>query len=226
MQPNQDFQHSELKVVPLPVPPSHFPAPPNSTAPAVLPALDRTETTPPTAPYTAIFLARENNIADVTLRTRWYRQLCEVAPESALKANRGYTDLARQLFRSYAETVASGNLSVHAWIAQEKQNHTHEWAQAEAEIISAELVPDEATVSLSTLRTSNQQLQQQMETQMAKLQQFAQSVDDLQTEFSAQDLERFQMNGALRGMKRFEVETQAELQTYHSLRTQTAQPNP
>jgi hypothetical protein len=196
----------------------------------VLPALDRTPTAQvlaqPTAPYTAIFLARENNIADVTLRTRWFPQLCNVAPENLLRADKGYTDLARQLFKDYAETVATGQLSVHAWIEQQKTAFAHEWAQAEVEIVTAELVPDEATTGLSLLKDTNLSLQQQIEVQLLQLQQFAQTVDDMEAEFSEQDLEEIRMKGALRGMKKFQIERQAEIQAYHSLRNQQTQPKP
>jgi hypothetical protein len=223
MQQNQDFQPPDLKVIPLPVQPSHPPAPSDSTPSAVLTAPDRTPTAQAIAPYTAVFLAKENGVADVTLRTRWFPQLCNAAPESALKTSKGYTELARQLFSSYASAVASGNLSVHAWVEQEKTKHAHEWAQAEAEVVSAELVPDEATVSLSTLKGNNLSLQQQMETQLAQLEQFSQAIDDMELEFSAQELEEFRMKGAMRGMQRYQVERQAELQAYHTLRTQKTQ---
>jgi hypothetical protein len=220
MQSQPDFQPQESNVVPLTVVPSHPITPPNSTAPAVRPAPDRTEPAQPAAPYTAVFLAKECGISDVTLRTRWFKQVCQAVPKSQLKEGRGFTDLARELFQDYAQTVATGQISVDAWIDLQKQKYAHEWAQDEVEVVNAELVPEIATTSLALLKTTNLSLSEQMKVQLAQVQQFSQSLEVMETEFSEQELEAIRMRGAMRGMQRFQIEEQSALEVYHGLRNQ------
>ena len=43
-------------------------------------------------------------------------------------------------------------------------------------------------------------------------------MEDVEAEFSAAELEEMKMQGALRGVKRFKIMKQAELQTFNELR--------
>jgi len=58
---------------------------------------------------------------------------------------------------------------------------------------------------------------------MADIQAFVEQLNTAEDDFSEAELQRFKAQGALRGVKRFKVETQAELSTYNALRHQRMQ---
>ena len=71
--------------------------------------------------FTASALADENEIASVTLRTRWFPWIGKVAPEAVLKQHGRYTALARALFACYRVEVADGAAEAAVWVEATKQ---------------------------------------------------------------------------------------------------------
>ncbi|NEP62801.1 MAG: hypothetical protein F6K31_38780, partial [Symploca sp. SIO2G7] len=90
------------------------------------------------ARYTAQEIAHSHNVAESTVRTRWFEWINQVAPTELLKDGGGYTELARTLFNEFAEVQLCDRKS---WVTDAKARYSHEWASAG--VIEGELVPEE-----------------------------------------------------------------------------------
>lgn len=173
------------------------------------------------APYTAQQIADrypDLGIKEVTIRTRWYEWLLKVAPEPLLKDKQGYTELAADLFDDFAQKVKRDKLRSEAWIEDAKARYSQEWGSVG--ILDGELMPDEVGGALALLQTQGSGLQQSFQSELADLQAFVNQINEVEDDFSEAELEMFRTKGAMRGVKRFKVETQAELEVYNQLRQQ------
>ena len=167
------------------------------------------------AHYTATQLADELAIASATLRTRWFPWLLKVAPEPLLKTSDGYTELARTLFAELKDVDPSERS---AWVPDAKHRYAPEWESAG--VIEAELMPEVVGGVLATL--SNQQTSAELAIQqdLDDLDTFIADVRQAETNFSEAELASFRTAGAKRGIARFKIETQTELDVLNRLRQQ------
>lgn len=162
-------------------------------------------------------------VKEVTIRTRWYVWLERVAPEPLLKSGHLYTDLAAELFDDFAQRVKREDMDSKAWVEDAKARFSHEWGNAG--VIDGEFMPDEVGNALALLQTQGGSLQSQLAAEMAGLEAFVDQLGDVEADFSQAELDMFRAQGALRGVKRFKVETQAELGTYNLLKKKRMQEN-
>lgn len=156
--------------------------------------------------------------AEVTVRTRWFEAISKVAPKELLKTGPKFTELARSLFDDYVYNVKQGTLSLDDWIHDAKTRYAHEWESAG--VIDAELMPDGVGSSLATLRNTGNSLQMRMAAELEQLNEFVGQLQEVEADFSEAELNLFKARGAMRGVKRFKVETQSELEIYSQLRQQ------
>jgi hypothetical protein len=173
------------------------------------------------APYSAQKIAERHSdlkVKEVTIRTRWFPWLLKVAPEPLLKMKRGYTDLAMEMFDDFAQKVKRDGMKSEDWVEDAKARYAHEWSSVG--VIDGELMPDEVGGALALLQTQGSSLQEQFQAEMEDLQSFVDQLNDVDADFSDAELQMFRAQGAMRGVKRFKIETQAELGTYNKLRQQ------
>ncbi|NET39086.1 MAG: hypothetical protein F6K19_45115 [Cyanothece sp. SIO1E1] len=173
------------------------------------------------AHYTAQQLAEEYGVADSTLRTRWYPWLLKVAPEPLLKHEGRFTELARTLFSDFAQNVKQGDMKSEDWVVATKTKYAQEWGSAG--VIEGELMPDEVGGVLALMQSQNTNLQHLIDTEMRDLQDFIDQVNETETNFSEAELQAFRANGAKRGIARFKLETQTELEVYNVLKQKRMQ---
>ncbi|WP_017301962.1 hypothetical protein [Nodosilinea nodulosa] len=162
-------------------------------------------------------------VKEVTIRTRWYVWLERVAPEPLLKSGHLYTDLAAELFDDFAQRVKRDGMDSKAWVEDAKARFSHEWGNAG--VIDGEFMPDEVGNALALLQTQGSSLQTQLAAEMADLEAFVEQLGDVEDDFSQAELDMFRAKGAMRGVKRFKVETQAKLGTYNLLKKKRMQEN-
>ena len=165
--------------------------------------------------YTAQAIAQAHNVSDSTVRNRWFPWIAKVAPEPLLKEGKGYTELARSLFAEFSQIPKNER---DLWVEAARSRYSHEWASVG--VIDGELMPDSVGSALAVLQTNNNGLDALLKEEMGSLQAFLNQVDVAETDFSEAELESFRMAGARRGIQRFKVETQAELETLNGLRQQ------
>ena len=171
--------------------------------------------------YTAQQLADDHpdlNPKPVTIRTRWISWAEKVAPKRLLKVEQGYTELCRTLIGDYAQRVKRDGLSADVWVDEEKARFSQEWEPHG--IIDGELMPDEVGGALATLQTQGTALQHQLASKLDQLNEFVEQIADVEANFSKAELQTMRAKGAIRGVQRFKVEMQSELQTYNQLRQQ------
>lgn len=176
-----------------------------------------TDTTPDVSPYssghhTAQAIAQAHNVSSSTIRNRWYPWLKKVAPEALLKDGKAYTDLARELFTEFAEVATPGR---DAWVAEAIARYSHEWSSVG--VIDAELMPDGIGEVLAVRQAQTGAIHQSMEAEMLELEKFADQLLITEGDLSQTALNAYTAMGAQRGMLRFKVETQAELEAYSRL---------
>jgi hypothetical protein len=162
-------------------------------------------------------------VKEGAIRTRWYEWLRRVAPETLLKQGGRYTDLAAELFDDFAQRVKREGMDSYAWVADAKARFSQEWGSAG--VIEGEFMPDEVGNALALLQTQGSSLQTQLAAEMAELEAFVGQLGEVEDDFSEAELDMFKAKGALRGVKRFKVETQAELGTYNLLKKKRMQEN-
>ncbi|MBT9317733.1 hypothetical protein [Leptothoe spongobia] len=163
--------------------------------------------------HTAQSIAEAYNVSDSTIRNRWFPWLKKVAPESLLKSGKGYTDLARTLFCEFAEVKHSER---DAWVTDAKARYSHEWASAG--VIEGELMPDSVSSALALRQTQNGMMQQSIAEELADLESFVDQLAVTEADFSDAELASFQAAGQRRGMMRYKLELQAEMDTYGQLK--------
>ena len=164
------------------------------------------------AHYTAKQLSGEIRIASSTLRTRWFPWLVKVAPEQLLRDTQGYTELARTLFLEFKDVDAAERL---AWVADAKSRYAHEWDSAG--VIEGELMPDEVGNVLATLSSQQTSAELSIQKDLEDLDSFIDSVKQAEDSFSEAELAAFRTKGAKRGIARFQIETQTEIEVYNRL---------
>ncbi|MEM9807808.1 MAG: hypothetical protein AAF959_21280 [Cyanobacteria bacterium P01_D01_bin.56] len=167
------------------------------------------------AHYTAKQLADELDIASATLRTRWFPWLIKVAPEQLLKTSEGYTELARTLFAELKDVDPSERS---AWVPDAKHRYAPEWESAG--VIEAELMPEVVGGVLATLNHQQTSAELAIQQDLDDLDAFITDVRQAETNFSEAELASFRTTGAKRGIARFKVETQTELDVLNRLRQQ------
>jgi len=170
------------------------------------------------ARYTAQQIADEHGVKEVTIRTRWFNWLLEVAPEPLLRDKSGFTELARSLFSDFAQRVKTEGMKSKDWAIDAKARYSQEWASAG--VIDGELLPPEVGGALATLQNKAGSLQQKGLQLMERLQRLNEQAAVTSTDFSQGEINLYRARGAVRGMERFEVEVTAELETYNQLRQQ------
>ena len=165
------------------------------------------------APYSAKYIADQLQVGESTIRTRWFEWLKKVAPEPLLKDKRGFTELARSLFTEFSQ-VPKNERDV--WVEAARSRYAHEWASAG--VIEGELMPDSVGGALALLEVSNASNSALLKEEMGSLENFLNQIGEVEADFSEAELQSFRMAGARRGIQRFKVETQAELETLNELR--------
>ncbi|MBD2425404.1 hypothetical protein [Phormidium sp. FACHB-1136] len=160
-------------------------------------------------------------VKEVTIRTRWFEWLRRVAPEPLLKNDHRYTALAAELFDDFAQRVKREDMDSKAWVEDAKRRYSHEWSSAG--VIDGELMPEEVSNALALIQTQGNALQTTYQREMADIQAFVEQLNAAEDDFSEAELQMFKTKGAMRGVKRFKVETQAELGAYNALRHQRMQ---
>ncbi len=168
--------------------------------------------------HTAQSIAEAYNVSDSTIRNRWFPWLKKVAPESLLKSGKGYTDLARTLFGEFAEVKHSDRDD---WVADAKSRYSHEWSNAG--VIEGELMPDSVSSALALRQTQNGMMQQSIAQELADLEAFVDQLAVTEADFSEAELASFQAAGQRRGMMRYKLELQAEMDTYSQLKQRRMQ---
>ncbi|MEM9485010.1 MAG: hypothetical protein AAGA83_15130 [Cyanobacteria bacterium P01_F01_bin.116] len=163
--------------------------------------------------YTAQAIAQAHNVSDSTVRNRWFPWIAKVAPEPLLKEGKGYTELARSLFAEFAQ-VPKNERDV--WVEAARSRYSHEWASAG--VIEGELMPDSVGGTLALLEVSNAHNDALVKEELGNLEDFLNQIGEVEADFSDAELQSFRMAGARRGIQRFKVETQAELDTLNELR--------
>ena len=166
------------------------------------------------AHYSAKQLAAEFNVASSTLRTRWYPWLEKVAPKDLLKTEAGYTELAHTLFSELAQVDATERP---AWVADAKTRYADEWSNAG--VIDAELMPEEVGGVLAMMNNQHNASELAIAQQTQSIESLIESLQQAENSFSEAELAAFRAAGVQRGLARFQVETQAELETLNHLRT-------
>lgn len=172
-------------------------------------------------PYSAQQIAQRHSdlkVKEVTVRTRWFPWLEKVAPLPLLKEKKGYTELAAEMFDDFAQKVKREGMKSEDWVIAAKARFSQEWGNVG--VIEGELMPDEVGGALATLQTQGSHLQQQFQAELADLQGFVDQLNEVEEDFSEAELQMFKAKGAMRGVKRFKIETQSELEVLHELRQQ------
>ncbi|MEO0759709.1 MAG: hypothetical protein AAFY78_22870 [Cyanobacteria bacterium J06648_16] len=170
------------------------------------------------ARYTAQTIAQAHSVAESTVRTRWFEWISRVAPVALLKDERGYSELARSLFAEFA-TVDRRDRT--AWVTDAKARYAHEWGGAG--VIEGELMPDSVGNALALHQTHTSLLQHTTAQTLADLDALMGQLAVTENDFSSAELAAFQAAGRRRGALRFQVELQAELDTYSNLKQQRLQ---
>ena len=164
-------------------------------------------------PYTGVQISEWCSVSEATVRNRWFGWLLKVAPEVLLKEGKGYSELARSLFLEFKDIPQNKR---DEWVLDAKARYAQEWSSAG--IIEGELVPAEVGGALATLQQGNQDLAALLAKEREEAIAFGDQMEDIEAEFSAAELEEMKMQGALRGVKRYKIMKQAELQTFNELR--------
>ncbi|NEP58724.1 MAG: hypothetical protein F6K31_17185 [Symploca sp. SIO2G7] len=163
--------------------------------------------------HTAQAIAEAYNVSDSTIRNRWFPWLKKVAPESLLKSGKGYTDLAHTLFGEFAEVK---HCDRDTWVTEAKSRYSHEWSNAG--VIEGELMPDSVSSALALRQTQNGMMQQSIAEELADLESFVDQLAMTEADFSDAELASFKAAGQRRGMMRYKLELQAEMDTYGQLK--------
>ncbi|MFE4108410.1 hypothetical protein [Almyronema epifaneia] len=170
--------------------------------------------------YTAQAIANELGVSEATVRNRWFNWIVKVAPEALLKEGKGFTELARSLFAEFAQVPKQARQQ---WVVEAKAHYCQEWGSAG--VIEGELVPDEVSGALALIQTQNSNLQQSLEVELADVQAFIEQANTAEVDFSEAELQAYKTAGAKRGIARFKLETQTELEVLNALRQQRMQGN-
>ena len=169
--------------------------------------------------HTAITVANQFNVSSPTIRIRWFRWLREVCPESLLKTDGRYTDLAIALFKSYRNSGLEGG----QWypIAKKVWQEVGEIQEAEIyEVTEVDIVPVavEGTLVqydklLERMRSRHQQGMLQATTLNQEIQEGDAALDQAEIEAAA-------LRGANKAVALYKIERRAQQATMQSLKKQ------
>ncbi|EKU97590.1 hypothetical protein Lepto7375DRAFT_6795 [Leptolyngbya sp. PCC 7375] len=163
--------------------------------------------------YTAVQLGEQLGVSDATIRNRWYQWIVQVAPEPLLKQGSTYTELARTLFDEFSRVK---HCDRNQWVANTKARYAHEWSNAG--VIEGELMPDSVSSALALRQTQNGMMQQSIAAELADLENFVDQLAITEADFSEAELASFKAAGQRRGIMRYKLELQAEMDTYGHLK--------
>lgn len=170
--------------------------------------------------YTAQAIADENadlRIKADTVRLRWFAWISQVAPEPLLKVGGLYTELARELFNDFAHLCKRKVcMKPNEWVVDAKQRYSEEWGNAG--IIADPLIPEEVGGALALIQTSALNLHEENLQERTAVDLFLDAFLSAEEDFSEAELRTFKEQGMKRGLMRFKVETQAELEVYNELK--------
>lgn len=79
-------------------------------------------------------------------------------------------------------------------------------------------MPDNVGSALALMQTNNSNLGALLDEEIGNIEAFLEQLGSAEANFSEAELQSFRMAGARRGIQRFKVETQAELETVNELR--------
>ncbi|MEA5464504.1 hypothetical protein [Leptothoe sp. PORK10 BA2] len=165
------------------------------------------------ARYTAQEIAQTHNVAESTVRTRWFDWIRQVAPAELLKDDRGYSELARTLFGDFAGVKLCDR---NQWVTEAKARYSHEWESAG--IIEGELMPEEVGNVLALRQTQNHELGLSVAQQLQQLESLIDQANTAEGNLSDADLKAAVTRGQQRAVMLYQAELQAELQTINSLK--------
>lgn len=166
------------------------------------------------APYSGKQLAAELKIGESTFRTRWLPWLQKVAPIELLKTDEGYTELSRSLALEFKQ-VPSRKASRDRWVTEAKQRYSREFMPSG---ITPEGVSEELGGALALLRSQGSGIQAAANDQLQTLMALIHSQAQVEAEFDQADVEAMRARGTMRGVTRFQIETDAEDSAYFQLR--------
>ncbi|MEM6840104.1 MAG: hypothetical protein AAF609_25130 [Cyanobacteria bacterium P01_C01_bin.120] len=92
-----------------------------------------------------------------------------------------------------------------------------------AGVIEGELMPDSVSSALALRQTQNGMMQQSITQELADLETFVDQLAVTEADFSDAELASFQSAGQRRGMMRYKLELQAEMDTYSHLKQRRMQ---
>lgn len=154
-----------------------------------------------------------HNVAESTVRTRWFEWINQVAPIELLKDARGYSELARTLFSEFAEVKLCDRKS---WVIDAKARYAHEWESVG--VIEGELMPEEVGNVLALRETQTHELELSVAQQLRSLEALIDQANTAETNLSEADLKVAVTRGQQRAVMLYQAELQAELQTINSLK--------
>jgi hypothetical protein len=168
--------------------------------------------------YSAQSIAEIVQVSEATIRLRHFEWICKVAPVALLKDEKGYTELAKQLFVEFA-SVDHGDRS--QWVEDAKSRYSPEWGNAG--IIDGELMPSGVGGVLALIQANNSTADLSVAGQLQDLDEFVKQINEAEANFSQAELSAFRARGAKRGIERFKIETQTELEVLNHLREKRLQ---
>ncbi|NEP15455.1 MAG: hypothetical protein F6J97_00965 [Leptolyngbya sp. SIO4C1] len=163
--------------------------------------------------YSAQQIAQTHNVAESTVRTRWFDWINQVAPAGLLKDERGYSELARTLFDEFAQVEKRDRKQ---WVLDAKSRYSQEWAGAG--VIEGELMPEEVGNVLALRQTQTTDIELAVAQQLQSLEGLIDQVNAAEGNLSQADLKAAVARGQQRAVMLYQAELQAELQTTNALR--------
>lgn len=163
-------------------------------------------------PYSTNFLADELGVGPGTIRSRWYGWIKQIAPEALLKSDQGWSELARTLFAEFKQVPKSERKK---FISDAKARFSPEWGPAG--ITECELMPESANNALALISQGNVNLSAALEASMQAAIELSQALDFNQANIDQAEIERWQIEGAMKGIARFQITSTAAAQTYSDL---------
>ena len=164
--------------------------------------------------YTAVQIAERLDVSEATIRNRWFEWIEKVVPEPLLKQGKNqYTQLALELFSKFATVERCDR---NQWVTDTKAHYAQEWSNAG--VIEGELMPDSVSSALALRQTQNGMMQQSIAEELADLENFVDQLAVTEADFSDAELASFKSAGQRRGMMRYKLELQAEMDTYGQLK--------
>lgn len=165
--------------------------------------------------YTAQEIAEKNNVSDATVRNRWFKWICKVAPPALLKNGKSYTELAHALFDEFAKV---DKVERDAWVADAKSRYSSEWGSVG--IIDCEVMPEVVGGTLALIQANLQASNQSLSLELSAVNDFIDQLNSVDADFSQAEVETWAANGAKKAVAQFKTEEVARAQMLNALRQQ------